>query len=544
MPSHGHVTVTYTPHMSHARKSRSLSALTGPALLALLAASPLVAQGRPSGAPEQGRSSSGTAAQGRAATGGAEVAGIRIVPDTAIRSEDAVTIKGRRVPYRVTVGTQPAHDAENKPVASLFYTFYERTDVRDKSARPLVISFNGGPGSASVWMHIAYTGPKLLRIDEEGYPVQPYGIQDNPHSILDVADIVYVDPVNTGFSRIIGDAKREQFFGVNEDIEYLAKWLDLFVTRTGRWTSPKYLIGESYGTTRVAGLAGRLQGSHWMYLNGVILVSPTGLGLEREGPVRAALYLPYYAATAWYHRKLPPDLQARDLEELLPEVEAFTIDELVPAMTRGGSLPAARRQELARRYARYSGLREDVVLQHNMAIPTSFYWKELLRDQGLTVGRLDSRYRGVDRVDAGTSPDFDPALTSWNHAFAPAINHYLREELGFRTDLQYWLFGPVHPWNRQGERTGLQLQQAMAQNPYLHVLTQSGYFDGGTDYFNAKYNMWAMDPTGRFQDRLHFEGYRSGHMMYLRAEDLATSNDDIRAFIARTMPQPGRPARQ
>jgi carboxypeptidase C (cathepsin A) len=530
--------------MSHVRISNSLSTLARPALLALLVASPLVAQGRPAAAPEQARSSGAPAQQGRAPSAGGAAEGIRIIPDTAIRSTDVVTIKGKQVPYRVTVGTQPAYDENNKPVASLFYTYYERTDVRDRSARPLVISFNGGPGSASVWMHIAYTGPKLLRIDEEGFPVQPYGIQDNPHSILDVADIVYIDPVNTGFSRIVGDAKREQFFGVNEDIEYLAKWLDLFVTRAGRWTSPKYLIGESYGTTRVAGLAGRLQGSHWMYLNGVILVSPTGLGLEREGPVRAALYLPYYAATAWYHKALPPELQARDLEELLPEVEAFTLDELVPAMTRGGSLPAARRQELARRYARYSGLKEDVVLQHNMAIPTSFFWKELLRDRGLTVGRLDSRYRGLDRVDAGTSPDFDPALTSWNHAFAPAINHYLREELGFRTDLQYWLFGPVNPWNRQGERTGLQLQQAMAQNPYLHVLTQSGYFDGGTDYFNAKYNMWAMDPTGRFQDRLHFKGYRSGHMMYLRAEDLATSNEDIRAFIARTMPRPGQPARQ
>ncbi len=509
-----------------------------PALLLLALASPLAAQ-RPGGTPPAAAS----AARPNASSAPAEGT-IRIVPDTAITSTDVVTIKGRAIPYRVTVGTQPAFDADNNPIASLFYTYYERTDVRDRAARPLVISFNGGPGSASVWMHIAYTGPKLLRIDDEGYPLQPYGIKDNPHSILDVADIVYIDPVNTGFSRIIGDAARTQFFGVNEDITYLAKWLDMFVTRKARWTSPKYLIGESYGTTRVAGLAGRLQGSHWMYLNGVILVSPTGLGLERSGPVAQALYLPYYAATAWYHKALPADLQAKDLDEILPEVEAFTINELVPAMTRGGSLPAEQRQALAARYARYSGLDEAAVRQYNMAVPTQFYWKELLRDQGLTVGRLDSRYRGIDRADAGTSPDFDPALTSWNHAFAPAINHYLRETLGFKTDLQYWLFGPVNPWNRDGERTGQQLQQAMAENPFLHVLTQSGYFDGGTDYFNAKYNMWAMDPSGRFQDRLQFKGYRSGHMMYLRAEDLATSNDDIRAFIAASLPAAGQPARR
>jgi carboxypeptidase C (cathepsin A) len=359
-----------------------------------------------------------------------------------------------------------------------------------------------------------------------------------------VTDILYVDPVNTGFSRILNDADRDQFFGVNEDIRYLARWIDTFITRQGRWTSPKFLIGESYGTTRVAGLAARLQGSQWMYLNGVVLVSPTGLGIDRDGPVRSALYLPYYAATAWFHEALDAELQARDLEEILPEVEAFTIDELLPALARGGSLPAAERSALAARYARYSGLEAGPVLQHNMAVPTSFFWKELLRDRGLTVGRLDSRYRGTDRVDAGTSPDFDPALSSWNHAFAPAINHYLRDVLQYDTDLQYWVFGPVHPWNGDGDRTGRQLQHAMAQNPYLHVMVQSGYYDGGTDYFNAKYTMWHMDPAGRFQDRMTWKGYRSGHMMYLRRPDLKNANDDIRQFIADSIPAAGEPARQ
>ncbi len=524
------------------------SATFRPLLLALVITTPLAAQGRPGATAAQGRPGAppvaGAPAQSRQESNRPDAERIRVIADTAISSNRVVTIKGRQVPYRVTVGMQPSFDADNKAIASLFYTYYERTDVKDRSTRPLVISFNGGPGSASVWMHIAYTGPKLLRIDDEGYPVQPYGVQDNPHSILDVADIVYIDPVNTGYSRIIGDAKREQFFGVNEDIIYLARWLDMFVTRAERWTSPKYLIGESYGTTRVAGLAGRLQGSHWMYLNGVILVSPTGLGLERGGPVGDALKLPYYAATAWYHKKLSADLQSKDLDTILPEVEAFTMNELLPAMAKGGSLPDAERQTLAARYARYSGLDVKAVLQYNMAVPTSFYWKELLRDEGLTVGRLDSRYRGLDRTNAGTSPDFDPALTSWNHAFAPAINYYLRQELGFKTDLQYWLFGPVNPWNRQGERTGQQLQQAMAENPYLHVFNQSGYYDGGTPYFDAKYNLWAMDPSGRFQDRMHFKGYRSGHMMYLRAEDLATSNEDIREFISQTMPKPGQPAKR
>ena len=469
---------------------------------------------------------------------------VEIRADHSITSEDVVTIHGVEVPYRVTAGTQPVWDDEGEAIASMFYTYYERSDVADKSTRPLAISFNGGPGSASIWMHIAYTGPRLLKIDDEGYPVQPYGIQENPDSILDVADIVYVDPVNTGFSRILNDAGRDQFFGVNEDIEYLARWLGTFVTRLGRWTSPKFLIGESYGTTRVAGLAAELQGSQWMYLNGVILVSPTGLGIERDGPVRAALSLPYFAATAWYHRELDDELQALDLEQLLPEVEAFTLDHLLPALARGGSLEVADRTALAERYARYSGLGLSQVLNYNLAVPTSFFWKELLREQGLTIGRLDSRYRGADRSDSGTSPDFDPALASWNHAFAPAINHYLRDVLKYETDLQYWVFGAVHPWKREGDRTGRQLQQAMGQNPYLHVMVQSGYYDGGTDYFNAKYTMWNMDPSGRFQDRMTWKGYRSGHMMYLRKPDRKKSNDEIREFIERSTPAAGEPAKR
>ncbi len=518
----------------------------------LFTALPLSAQARAAqGPPPQDRAAQERPATERPAAApapsgrpAADPASVRIIADTAIRSNDVVTIKGKSVPYRVTVGTQPVWDDKGAPIASMFYTYYERSDVTNRDARPLVISFNGGPGSASVWMHIAYTGPKQLRIDDEGYPVQPYGVQDNPNSILDVADIVYIDPVNTGFSRIIGDAKREQFFGVNEDITYLARWVDAFVTRQGRWPSPKYLIGESYGTTRVSGLVGRLQSSHWMFFNGVILVSPTGLGVERDGPVAAALRLPYFAATAWYHKALPADLQGRDLEQLLPEVESFTIEKLLPGIARGGSLPAAQRTELVKQFARYSGLSEKAVGEYAMNVPTQFFWKELLRDRGVTVGRLDSRYQGLDRTDAGAAPDFDPALTAWNHAFAPAINHYLRDVLKFKTDLQYWLFGPVNPWNRSGDQTGEQLRRAMSENPYLHLMVQSGYYDGGTDYFNAKYSMWNLDPAGRVQDRMSWKGYRSGHMMYLRKEDLATSNEDIRQFIARTTPKAGQPARR
>lgn len=465
-------------------------------------------------------------------------------PDSFVVTEHETTIKGQKVPYKATTGTMPVWDDDGKAIAGLFYTFYERTDVKDRSTRPLVISFNGGPGSASVWMHIAYTGPTLLNIDDEGNPIQPYGVKKNPYSILDVADIVFVNPVNTGYSRPTSkDVPTSKFFGVNADIKYLAEWIGTFVTRNNRWASPKYLIGESYGTTRVSGLAMQLQSSQWMYFNGVILVSPTTLGIERGAVSEAALKLPYYAATAWYHKKLPSDLQQKDLTAMLPEVESFTINELLPALSMGGFLDESKKKTIAAKMARYSGLSEKAILQNNLDVPLQYFWKELLREQGYTVGRLDSRYKGIDRKDAGDKPDFNSELTSWLHSFTPAINIYLRNELNYKTDLKYYMFGPVNPWDRTNDQTGENLRSAMAQNPYLHVMVQSGYYDGACDYFNAQYNMWQMDPSGRLKNRMSWKGYRSGHMMYLRREDLQKANEDIREFIKQSLPKPGEPAK-
>ena len=467
--------------------------------------------------------------------------------DSTVTVQGKVNIKGKEVKYKATTGKQPVWDDKGRIIAGLFFTYYQRTDVDNIAKRPLVISFIGGPGSASVWMHIAYTGPKILNIDEEGYPVQPYGIKDNPNSILDVADIVYVNPVNTGYSRAINEmddnTKSETFFGVKQDIKYLATWIDNFVTRNNRWASPKFLIGESYGTPRVSGLSLELQNSHWMYLNGVILVSPTTLGIERGTVAGAANFLPYYTAAAWFHEQLPADLQSKDLVEILPEVEAYTIDVLTPAISKGGYLPESEKKQVAATIARYSGLSEKVILEHNLRIPKTFFWKELLRDEGYNIGRLDSRYLGIDEQTAGTRPDYAAELTSWLHSFTPAINHYFKNYLNYHTDVKYNMFGPVRPWDRSNNTTGYDLRQAMAQNPYLNVLVQSGYYDGGTDYFNAKYNMWQMDPSGKLKDRMEWKGYRSGHMMYLRNEDLQTANDDLREFIAKSLPVEGMPAK-
>lgn len=472
-----------------------------------------------------------------------------IEAESQVTTSHTATILGERLEYTATAGTQPVWDDKGKPIATLFYTYYQREDVDDIDRRPLIISFNGGPGSASVWMHLAYTGPRILKIDDEGFPIQPYGVKENPYSILDVADIVFVNPVNTGYSRILDpEAEREQFFGVNQDIEYLAEWINTFVTRVNRWNSPKYLIGESYGTTRVSGLALELQTSHWMYLNGVILVSPTELGIHtsggrRDGPLGASLRIPYFTYAAWYHKKLPADLQAMDLLEALELSEEYSMNTLMPILAKGGFASDEEKAEAARMISRFSGISEEVILQYNLDVPTSFYWKELLRDEGHTIGRLDSRYKGLDRTVAGDRPDFNSELTSWLHSFTPAINYYFQNELNYVTDIKYNMFGPVRPWDRSGNETGENLRQAMAMNPYLHTMIQSGYYDGATKYFDAKYTMWQLDPSGRMKDRLSFKGYRSGHMMYLRREDLELSNQDIREFIQQSLPPAGTPAK-
>tara|TARA_B110000967_G_scaffold208383_1_gene260382 strand:- start:479 stop:1966 length:1488 start_codon:yes stop_codon:yes gene_type:complete len=463
---------------------------------------------------------------------------IEIPVDTIVTTSHATVIKGMSINYSAETGMQPVWDTNGAPIASLFYTYYRRTNIKNSAKRPLIISFNGGPGSASVWMHVAYTGPRILNVDAEGYPVQPYGFKNNPNSILDDADIVFVNPVNTAYSRMIPNKDgelpdRKQFFGINEDIKYLAAWINTFVNRKNRWESPKYIIGESYGGTRVMGLALELQQNQWMYLNGVIMVSPADYKVLRVGgPVSSALNLPYYTATAWHHKKLPEALQSKDLLEILPESEDYAINTLIPALAKGGFIDTAEKLQVSEKMAYYSGLSQKVILQHNLDVPNSFFWKELLRDDtGQTIGRLDSRYLGIDKKESGNRPDYSAELTSWLHSFTPAINHYIKSELNFVTDLKYNMFGDVQPWNNDSDNTRDNLRLAMAQNPYLKVLNQSGYYDGATTYFNAKYTLWQVDPSGKMKDRFTFKGYRSGHMMYLRDEDLIQANDDLRQFL-------------
>ncbi|WP_296342859.1 carboxypeptidase [Winogradskyella sp.] len=403
---------------------------------------------------------------------------LEIPIDTIITTTNTTKIKGQIINYKAMTGFQPVWNTEGEVMASLYYTYYKRTNNNKGNKRPLIVSFNGGPGSASVWMHIAYTGPKVLNIDDEGYPVQPYGVKTNPNSILDVADIVFVNPVNTGYSRKVKlkNGKYEDdktFFGINADVKYLASWINTFVTRNNCWESPKYIIGESYGGTRVMGLASELQNSQWMYLNGVIMVSPADYKVLRVGgPVSSSLNLPYYTAAAWYHKMLPSELQNKDLLDILPNAEDFAVNQLMPAIAKGGFISDREQNAIAKKMSYYSGLSEDVILKQNLDVPNHFFWKELLRDKtGQTIGRLDSRYLGIDRVETGNAPDYSAELTSWLHSFAPAINYYIQNELAFKTDLKYNVFGNVGNWDRSNDNVREGLRQAMAQNPFfeLHV---------------------------------------------------------------------------
>lgn len=468
-----------------------------------------------------------------------------IEAESSVVTNHFVTVNGNRIPYSATAGTLPVWSDDDKAVATLFYTYYKRTDVKDGVKRPIFFSFNGGPGAASIWMHMGYTSPRTLNIDDEGFPVQPYGIKENPYSIIDVADIVYVNPVNVGLSRILDkDYDRSNFFGVNSDIKYLSQWVEDFINKYDRWLSPKYLIGESYGTTRCSGMALELQSRwHTTYLNGVILVSPTGLGIKRDGPVDSALRLPYFTATAWYHNKLDDELQSRELLDLLSEVENFTINELLPAISLGNSISDNKKNEIAKKAGRYSGLTDRDYTDNNLDVSNQYFWKKLLYDEGFILGRLDSRYRGIDKKNSGVSVGSYPELDAWDHAFTPAMQYYLNNNLNYKTNMNYNVWGNVRPWNRDNDNTGDNLRQAMAKNPFLNVMIQSGYYDGATQYFDAKYTMWQLDPSGKMKDRLSFEGYRSGHMMYLREVDLIKSNSDIRKFIKKTTPSSNKPAK-
>ncbi|MGE5360385.1 MAG: S10 family peptidase [Bacteroidales bacterium] len=455
-----------------------------------------------------------------------------LLPAEPVVSQHTGKFNGQTVSYTAEVGWLPIRD-DGKVVAKMGYFAYTKNGVTDVSKRPLLISFNGGPGTASVWMHLGYTGPRRVKYDDEGFQqLPPAGLEDNPYSILDIADIVYLDPIGTGFSRMVEGEDPHKFHGKLADIQSVGDFIYAFVNKKDRWASPKFIIGESYGTTRASGLAASVQSRFQMYLNGVILVSATELDVDRGPEIDFATSLPTKTATAWYHKHLVPDLQAKPLRTVLAEAEAFAMGEYITALVKGDHLPDAERDAIATKLARYTGLSKEYVVQANLRISFDRHWKELLRDRRLTVGRLDTRYLGIDKDAAGERPEYSPEMADWNGPFGAAINTYVRSELKYNPEVQYYIWGNVRPWAQDAQASvGDMLRTAMRDNPYLKVLVQGGYYDAACDYFNATYTMQHLQPGGEFKDRYRFAWYESGHMMYLRRADLRNANDDLRKFI-------------
>lgn len=463
--------------------------------------------------------------------------------DKIVETEHSVTIGGQTIGYRAIAGTLVARTEDGeKAKASVFFIAYLKQSVDDPSQRPLLVSFNGGPGSSSVWLHLGMLGPRrVLSGDVGDLQPPPYGLVDNEHSLLDVADILFIDPVSTGYSRPAPGEEAKQFHGVDEDIESVGDFIRLFVTRYGRWLSPKYLIGESYGTTRAAGLSGYLQQRHGLYLNGIALISVVldfqTLRFTEGNDLPYVLYLPTYAATAWYHGMLSAAYQA-DLRTVLNEVEAFAAGEYAAALFKGETLTDDERATIAEKLARYTGLTTEYIEQTNLRIHIARFVKELLRHKRRTVGRLDSRFQGIDRDAAGEHFEYDPSYAAIQGSYTAALNDYVRRELGFESDLPYEILtGLYERWDygkyqNQFLNVGETLRAAMSQNPHLRVCIANGYYDLATPYFATEYtiNHLQLDPS--LHSHIEMSYYEAGHMMYVHPPSLLRLNETVRRFIA------------
>ncbi|HKV11411.1 MAG TPA: peptidase S10 [Thermoanaerobaculia bacterium] len=475
------------------------------------------------------------------------------VPEPAVeeklsRTQHVVTLDGERISYTATAGTLVLRAEDGKPRASVFHIAYTKDGVKNPAERPVTFAFNGGPGGAAIWVHLGAFGPKRVDLDPEGFPLPPPGrLVENAESILDRTDLVFVDPVSTGFSRAAPGVDPKDFHGLENDIESMAEFIRLWITRNGRWGSPKFLAGESYATTRVAGLSEHLVTRHGMRLNGVILLSVVLNHQDHRFNVGNDMpyitFLPTYTAAAWYHKKLPPELSG-DLHSTLKEVEKFAVEEYGPALLMGDWLPADRRQQVAEKLARYTGLSVDYVLLSNLRVEHARFCKELLRDQRQTIGRIDVRFTGTDLDAVGEIHEFDPSLTRLDAPFLETALDYLHRELGYREDenLVYERISQkVFPWhfpNHEGRYPNMaeNLRQAMMKNPDMQVLIVSGHYDLATPYFAAEYSVAHMGLPEADRKRVHFAYYDSGHMQYIRREDHRKLKRDVAEFIRNAAP--------
>ena len=479
--------------------------------------------------------------------------------DVLVETKHTFTINRQEIRYTVTCGTmvlkeeaekKGEKDGESegeKPRASIFFVAYTRDGVDGIHKRPITFSFNGGPGSSSVWLHLGLLGPRRVLLDDEGFAFPPpYKLVDNAYSLLDQTDLVFIDPVSTGFSRAVPGEKPKQFHGFKKDIESVGDFIRLYTTRYQRWNSPKFLIGESYGTTRAAGLSGYLQERHGMYLNGIMLVSSIlnfqTADFHPGNDLPYILFLPTYSATAWFHHRLSGELE-KDLSSTLDEVEAFALGDYTHALMQGDDLQDKERVLVTRKLARYTGLSEDYIERTNLRIEILRFTKELLRHERRTVGRLDSRFKGIDRDSAGEVLEFDPSMNNITGPYTATLNDYVRSELKFESDLPYEILSErVHPWSyaefeNEYVNVAETLRKAMTTNPQLKVYVANGYYDLATPYLATRYTFKHLSLDKTLLGNLRMGYFEAGHMMYIHIPSLVKLKGELVEFIKWSVPK-------
>lgn len=464
--------------------------------------------------------------------------------DKPVVTAGKVVIGGKEIAYEAKAGTLPILKPDGKPSAQVFYTAYTMKNAGDVSTRPVTFCFNGGPGSSSVWLHLGAFGPKRVDLPADGLtpPKPPGGLVSNEFSILDVTDLVFIDPVNTGFSRAEDPKNVNEFLGVQEDIQCVGEFMRLWVTREQRWRSPKFIAGESYGGIRGGGLAQHLQQRHRMYLNGIIIVS--GLldyATLINGPLNDTPYLvglPAMTATAHYHKKLPPDLQA-DFKKAVAESREFAFGEYASALLKGADLTKAGREAVVRQLARLTGLPNKLIDEQNLRIDSGVFREMLLRKEKLVLGAYDARVTGSDGDESENYPQIEPFMRVVGSIAAASMNAYLREELQYEKDLPYEVLASQPNWNHgKGNNytsvTGM-LADAIRQNPHLKVLALVGWRDLVTPPDNMMLSVRQMRLPDELRGNIEFAEYESGHMMYTNRPDMEKMHADIAGFIAKAL---------
>ena len=452
-----------------------------------------------------------------------------------------VSIAGKQISYSATASLLPLANDAGETEAEIFSITYA-ADNPAAAPRPLLFIFNGGPGAASVWLHLGAIGPRRVEMLPDGnMPPPPFQITDNDYSWLDLADLVFIDPVGTGYSRAAKPDLAKNFASVHGDIESLGKFIRLYLTRNGRWNSPLFLVGESYGTFRAAGLSEHLV-EHGIALNGIVLVSSIlnlqTTSFDNGNDLPYQLFLPSYTATAWYHKKLAPDLQA-DLGQTLAAAETWAATEYQSALNKGDRLSPQERRTVVGQLARFTGLAPSFVDNRNLRVESRGFVRELLRDRGQVVGYMDSRFSAAN-LDPAAPSGFDPTVSTIRPPYTATINAYLREELGFQSDLEYFtLGGGIGHWDWEAKNgyadTSDNLRNSFAKNPYLKLFVASGCFDLATPHFATEYTLAHLGLSPALRANITTRRYQSGHMMYLERESLAQLKRDVAEFIGGTL---------